>query len=400
MKDMQTALPRAALNRTMTVLLAGGRGSRLHELTSRTCKPALPLFPTAKGPLRMVDFTMANVVRSGLPRLIAATQYRPESLETHLQRRWRPLFPGADLQLRNGTRLRGLEGYGGTADAVAANRPLIDQSGADELLVLSGDHIYQMDYSALIAAHRASGAAVTLAVQRVPVRDASAFGVVRRGPGDRIIGFQEKPSLPEEDPAHPGEALVSMGVYVFDWAWLRARLPDAPSTLDFGQDILPAAVAEGLAGAYALPALPGQAAPYWRDVGTLDSLRLALLEFAAGSPCAVPVLPGAPFRLTGLPHPGQNAPDDGGDGLTDTVILPGARVMPGAKLAKAIIAPGTLVPADLRAGFDPAEDARWFRVTAEGTVLITNAMLAQRSGGALEHLRGRLIQAFDMRLIA
>ena len=394
MPDLSRALPRAALTRTMTVLLAGGHGSRLHELTARTCKPALPLLTTRKGALRMVDFTMSNAVRSGLPQMIVATQYRPEALEMHLTRHWAPLFPDAGLVIRNGTSVRGVDGYGGTADAVAANRDLIDAADADELLVLSGDHIYQMDYSALIAAHRASSASVTLAVYRVPVEEARAFGVVQTDTGGRITSFSEKPDQPQEDPHQPGQALVSMGIYVFNWAWLREQLPRDRSSMDFGHHILPAAVAAGVAVACPLPALPGQPAPYWRDVGTLDSLRMALLELGANAPCALPVLPGAPFRLTGMAEAFPNATEN--PAAIDSVLLPGARLAPGARLKNAILAPGTLVPAGVSIGFDQEEDRRWFRRTADGTVLVTNAMLARREGTALSQLRGPLLRAFHL----
>ena len=216
----------------------------------------------------MVDFTLANAVRSGLLRLIVTTQYRPETLEAHLERRWVPLFPKAELLISDGAAVCGAGGYGGTADAVAANRTLIEAAASDALLVLSGDHIYQIDYSALIAAHRALGAMVTLAVHRVPVDQASAFGVVHRAPEGKITEFEEKPARPVADPGLPGQALVSMGVYVFDRAWLRCQLPKGRSQLDFGHDILPAAVAAGLAAADMLPALQGQSDPYWRDVRT------------------------------------------------------------------------------------------------------------------------------------
>jgi glucose-1-phosphate adenylyltransferase len=400
MMDMSPALPRSALSRTMTVLLAGGQGSRLHELTARICKPALPLFSTYKGPLRMVDFTMANAVRSGLPRLIAATQYRPETLEAHLMRRWAPLFPGAELVIRNGGMVRGVGGYGGTADAVAANRAVIETAAPHELLVLSGDHIYQMDYSALIAAHRASDAAVTLAVHRVPLNEASAFGVVQTSADGKITAFAEKPAQPVADPGDPERALVSMGVYVFDWAWLRGQLPAGRSRVDFGQDILPAAVAAGLAASYLLPAQPGQPASYWRDVGTLDSLRRTLLEFNADEPCTLPILPGAPFYLAGMVDTAVRSSIKEQVNVTDSVILPGAFVMAGARLARVIVAPGTTVPPNLEVGADAVEDARWFRRTDEGTVLITNAMLARRAGRALGHLRGPLLRAFDLPSLA
>ncbi len=398
MLEVTPALPRSALGQTMTVLLAGGHGTRLHELTARICKPALPLIATPKGPVRMVDFTMANVVRSGLPRMIVATQYRPETLEAHLDRLWAPLFADRNLEIRNGALIRGRGGYGGTADAVAANRALIDAAAPAELLVLSADHIYQMDYSAMIAAHRASGAAVTVGVHHVPVQQATGFGVLEAGPDGSVIRFTEKPAHPAEDPALPGQAMASMGIYVFDWAWLRATLPVDASTCDFGHDILPAAVTAGVVSAFALPALPGQSAPYWRDVGTLDSLRTTLLEFAAYAPCRLPVLPGAPFLASGM-H-GHVTRPAGLANPTGSVALPGAHVDAGARLQRAIIAPGTYVPPNLVVGEDPQEDARWFRRTKDGTVLITNAMLAQRAGRVLPNLSGPLLRAYDLPMAA
>jgi glucose-1-phosphate adenylyltransferase len=398
MLDVTPALPRSALGKTMTVLLAGGHGTRLYELTARICKPALPLIATPKGPVRMVDFTVANVVRSGLPRMLVATQYRPETLEAHLDRLWAPLFPGRQLLIRNGDTVRGQVGYGGTADAVAANRTLIDEAAPDELLVLSGDHIYQMDYSAMIAAHRASGAAVTVGVHHVPLQDAPAFGVLQAEPCGTVTDFAEKPALPVEDPLKPGQAMVSMGIYVFDWAWLRVQLPLDASSHDFGHDILPAAVSAGVVSAFALPALPGQSAPFWRDVGTLDSLRTTLLEFASHTPCKLPVLPGAPFLLSGM-H-GHFARPDGIANPEGSIALPGAHIDAGARLRRAIVAPGTFVPSNLVVGEDPQEDARWFRRTKGGTVLITNAMLAQRAGRVLPNLCGPLLRAYDLPMAA
>jgi glucose-1-phosphate adenylyltransferase len=352
-------LPRAALSRTLTLMLATGHGSRLHELTSRICKPALPVFATPKGPLRLVDFVMANVVHSGMPRLIVATYEYPRTLEVHLARRWSPLFANAGLVLRNGDTPGGADGHRSSVDAVAANLDLIAEANPSELLVLPADHICQMDYSALIAAHRASGAMVTSAVCMGPT------------------------------------ATVETGAHVFDWAWLRDQLPVAPWGLEFKSDILPAAHAADEAATYALPALPGQATPYWREVETLDSLRLSLLEFGGSPPCHVPVLPGAPFNLSGM---ALVAPPSSGcvTGVTNSVALPGAWIMPGARLDRVIVAPGTVVPADLTVGVDDDADARWFRRTPAGTTLITNAMLSRRAGQALVNLREPLLRAFEL----
>lgn len=389
-----TCLPRAALSRTVTVLLASGRGGLLHELTHRMPKAALPLFATQKGPLRLVDFTMANIVRSGLSRLVAATQYRPETLEVHLGRRWAPLFPGAGLTVRNGTMTHGGAGYGGTVDAVAANRVLIDEAAPREVLVVAGDQIGQMDYSALIATHRAGQGAVTLAVYRAPQALAAGGSVISRDAGGLITAIAGHPATAGAGPQPGGTVLLSTGAMVFDWAWLRSRLPNHPCLLDFGRDLLPEAVAAGGAQSHDLPAMPGQAAPYWRGIETLDNLRSALLDFAATAPCHVPVLPGAPFRLSGIPEGDLRLAAPFGPRLTQSVVLPGARVAPGARLSKVIVAPGTMVPADLQVGRDAEEDAHWFRRTDYGTVLITNAMLARRSGRVFRQLRDPLLSAF------
>jgi glucose-1-phosphate adenylyltransferase len=400
MTSMSPTLPRVALTRTVALLLAGSRGGELHELTDRTCTPAIPLFATRKGPLRLVDFAMASIVRSGLPRLIVATDYQPDTLEAHLEHRWAPLFPGGGLVVRNGNKVRFGGGYAGSADAAAASRSIIDDMDPTELVVLSGDHIYQMDYSAMIAAHRASGAVATVAVHRMSLAEAPTFGLVGCASDGRIIDLSDRPARPANEPDRMRTALVSIGVYVFDWRWLAARLPTERSALDFQQDIIPGAVAEGGVAAYCRPASPGQSAPYWRNVSTLDSLRRVLLDFAGSHPCTVPVLPGPLFRL-GLTAETSTCPILRPDpALVDSIALPGTHVLPGARLRCAIVAPGTLVPADLVVGVDPEEDAHWFRRTDEGTVLITNAMLARRSGQVYPMLRGPLRRAFDLPLLA
>ncbi|MGP3695787.1 sugar phosphate nucleotidyltransferase [Rhodobacter sp. NSM] len=382
------------LSDTFTVLLAGGRGSRLHELTASQCKPALPF----AGSRRIVDFTIANVVRSGLTRMIVATQYRPTSLARHLESFWAPRFPAGGLMLREGPSVTGTpEGYGGTAAAVTANLAELRSAGARELVVLAADHVYEMDYAALVAAHRASGASATVAVDTVPRDRARAFGVVRTDEGGRIESFLEKPDHVPPDPALPGRAMVSMGIYVFDFDWLASVLRMVPgATQDFGNDILPLAVALGEAQAYRVP---GDGF-YWRDVGTLDAYRRAQLDFTRGEPpCTLPPQVAASehemkaasgelvqfaFRMqTGgislhAPRLGAGTPGRWCM-LDESVLLPGARVAPGVRLTRAIVAPGTSVPSGLVIGEDPDEDARWFRRSEEGTVLVTTQMLARRA---------------------
>lgn len=343
---------RPADHRTATILLAGGKGTRLHDLTAGESKPAVPF----AGRNRIVDFAMANVVRSGLGRLLVATQFAPQTLHRHLPARWGAQLPAGGLRLRDG---RGC--YRGTADAVRQNWDQIRDWRADQVLVLAADHVYDMDYATLIDAHRASGAAVTVAVDVVPLDLAHSFGVMQTDQAGRILAFQEKPSRPAAIPGEPDRAMVSMGIYVFETAWLHAALFDRhEESLDFGQEVIPAAVADGLARAYRLPAGPsGQS--YWRDVGTLEALRLAHLDFLAARPAR-------------LPRPSPATDWYLGRG---SVAMPGAVVPASARLSNAIVAPAARIPPGLVVGEDPAEDARWFR-SEGGTVLVTQAMLDRR----------------------
>lgn len=342
---------------TFCVLLAGGQGTRLHELTSRECKPAVPF---AGG--KLVDFTVANAMRSGLSQLLVATQYLPDGLTRHLKTEWQHQFPNG-IEVRDGNRLRP-GGYRGTADAVRANLAEIAASGAEHILVLSADHVYQMDYRAMIESHRASGAKVTVAVDEAPLAEASSFGVLSAGTDGWIVDFAEKPARPQPAPGNPTHALVSMGVYVLDRRWLADMLAFEDGMDDFGQDILPEAVRQGLAQVYR-PASSIEGGFYWRDVGTLDSYRLSQLDFIdpATAPIALPTATVKPSRQMLMAAE------------RESVLLPGARLGYRANVKRAIVAPGAFVPDGLAIGQDPEEDQRWFRVTRSGTVLITPAML-------------------------
>lgn len=359
------------------VLLAGGRGSRLHELTRAEAKPALFF----AGERRIVDFAMAGAVRAGLDRMLVATQFSPQTLNRHLPARWGRRFPGG-LSLRDGNAVTGQSaGYAGTASAVAANAAEIGAAAPRDVLVLAGDHVCAADYRAMIRAHRQSGAKVTVAVGAVDLNQARAFGVFSTDAGGQIRRFTEKPPAPDAMPGDASRALVSLGFYVFDWDWLRDRVladaADADSAHDFGHTILPMAVAEGVAQVWR-PQDAGGAAFYWRDVGTLDAYRLAQLDFLVHPPCDLPdtgtgvenAMLGRARRRGGWVAPGAV--------IAASVVLPGATVAEGARLNATIVGPGAQVPRGLVAGEDPAEDARWFRVTAGGTVLITKRMLAHR----------------------
>lgn len=357
--------------RTVAVLLAGGKGTRLHELTRSECKPAIHF----AGTRRIVDFAMANAVRSGLTRMVVATQYAPATLTRHLWEHWAMAFDcGEGLMVRHGPSLAGFEGYRGTADAVTRNIALIDSLDPTDILVLAADHIYGMDYTPMLDAHRASGAAVTVAAHIVPRAGASEFGIFLTDATGRATTFLEKPADPPGLPDDPARALASMGIYAFRWDWLRATLlrdaRDATSSHDFGHDILPAVVAAGeaLVWPFTLPQGPA----YWRDVGTLDAFRVTQLDFQQPStPCALPE--------TVMPGPGPQARPTRNDGLlSDSVLMPGASVGRGARLHRTIVAPDTHIPGGMVIGEDRDEDARWFRRTPDGTVLVTAEMLARR----------------------
>lgn len=372
------------LSNTVAIVLAGGQGTRLCELTARDCKPALPFARFH----RIVDFTMASLARSGLERVIVGTQYRPETLTAHLNNVWAPVWGDGSLMLCDGAKA-GPGGYRGTADVLRANADKLDAMGAREVLVVAADHVYAMDYREFVAAHRASGAPMTLAAMPVPRDEAGRFGVVTEGPGHRIAGFAEKPTQPAAIFGDASNSLASLGIYVLDWPWLRGLLEDE-SVLDFGEDVIPLAVQRGEAAVWRWEG-------YWRDVGTLDGLRESWLDFQTSPPpCKRPFVSGMRVKLPAdlsqrdpfqaslnvgrlrlmSPLVGTKDPSRW-TALDQSVLMPGARVAPGVRLSSVIVAPGAVIPHGMQIGDDPEEDARWFRVSG-GTTLVTSAMLARR----------------------
>lgn len=372
---------------TVAIVLAGGQGTRLCELTARDCKPALPFARFH----RIVDFTMASLARSGIGRVMVATQYRPDTLAAHLRETWGPVWPDAGLMMRDGAQsARG--SYRGTADVLRANAAELDAIGAREVLVVAADHVYSMDYRGFVEAHRELGAPLTVAAMPVLREEAGRYGIVTEGPGHRIAGFAEKPAQPAAIFGDPKHSLASLGIYVIDWPWLRELLQD-PNILDFGEDVIPLAVHGGEAAVWRWDG-------YWRDVGTLDGLRQSWLDFEDGPPpCRRPLVPGMKVRMQAATLPkdafnasvnlgglrlmspliGQRDPDRWTT-LDRSILMPGARVSPGVRLTNVIVAPNTVIPHGLHIGEDPEEDGRWFRVSGD-TTLVNSAMLARR--GAL-----------------
>ncbi len=269
-------------NQTLTFLLAGGVGSRLHPLTSSRSKPSVPF----GGKYRIIDFTLANCLHSGLRRILVLTQYKSHSLNKHLRDGWSIFNPelGEYITPVPAQMNSGEHWYQGTADAIFQNLNLLDRSNAEYTLILSGDHIYRMDYAAMLSSHQEQGADVTIACMEVPVEEAKAFGVVVTNGELKIIDFEEKPGQPTPLPENPEKALVSMGLYVFSTELLsRALVEDQQndaSTHDFGKDILPRLVQHHKVQAYKFGGARGRVTPdrYWRDVGTLDAYYQANMD--------------------------------------------------------------------------------------------------------------------------
>lgn len=387
----------------LAFVLAGGRGSRLHELTGKDCKPAIPF----AGSSRIVDFVMANVLNSGISQAFVATQYQPARLVSHLRNRWEPRFAareGGLVCLGSGVESEE-EGYRGTADAIFQNIARVDQLKPRHVIVLAADHVYQMDYGPMIAHHVEAGADITIAADIVPAREARAFGVIAADRNDRITGFQEKPLHPAGLPEDPNRALVSMGVYVFEWSRLRRVLiQDASNPLsshDFGKDIVPRMAERGHAHVYRFRAPKPEGRAYWRDVGTLDALHAAHMDLAsgdhgldleswplhaawmgsrcevggAGRPCLIypgSEAVGAYLDATSLSPLVNVAP---GARLRKCVVMGGANLGGNVRLRNAIVAPGTRIDGPLVAGFDPDEDERWFRRSSGGILLIDQQMV-------------------------
>ncbi len=274
------------LDDTLALVLAGGQGERLFPLTRDRSKPAVPF----GGMYRIIDFTLSNCLNSGLRKIYVLTQYKSGSLERHIQLGWSQLF-SAELgeyiytvppQLRIGQRW-----YEGTADAVYHNTHLIEQERPERVLVLSGDHIYTMDYQKMIQAHERSGALVTIGAVEVPLERASSFGVLEIDDEWRIRSFAEKPAQPTPLPDAPGRALVNMGVYCFEREVLLQSLSDdaaAASHHDFGHDVLPALVETGLLYAYQFVDETRKREPYWRDIGTVASYYEASMDLVGVDP--------------------------------------------------------------------------------------------------------------------
>ena len=410
----------SALASTYAMVLAGGRGSRLNQLTEWRAKPAVPF----GGKHRIIDFALSNCVNSGIRRIGVATQYKAHSLIQHLQRGWSFLDVDLGEFLEVLPAQQRVDGawYMGTANAVLQNLDIIHAHAPRHILVLAGDHIYKMNYATMLAEHLARNADVSIAALRVPIGSASAFGIITTAGDERITGFVEKPREPAPCLDDPSVAFASMGIYCFDTAFLfdllRSDARSAGSSHDFGHDVIPAALAQNarvFAHRFETSCIrePG-AAPYWRDVGTLDAYWAANLDLARVQPeldmydesWPVRTLqqqrPPAKFILGSPDGAGQTSNAlvssgciisgaavrnsllfsdvwaEQGSIIEDSVVLPRVRIGRNVRLRRAVVDKYCILPDGFEAGVDPAADQRRFIVSEGGVVLITPEMLGQR----------------------
>jgi glucose-1-phosphate adenylyltransferase len=395
---------------TLTIILAGGTGTRLLPLTADRAKPAVPF----AGKYRVIDFTLSNCLHSGLRRVLVLTQYKSHSLQKHLRDGWSIFNPecGEYVAVVPPQMRTGGHWYSGTADAIYQNQFLLERCGAARALILAGDHIYRMDYAALIKTHRKTEADLTIACMKVPLDQAQAFGVVAVDDTGHIVDFQEKPQQPRALPDEPDAALVSMGIYVFSMDCLLAELridhARTHSSHDFGKDVIPRLVGSGRVFAYQFGGERGRVTPdrYWRDVGTLDSYYEANMDllspqppldlyqrdwairtYHSQSPPArmVPsasgkdgvlansivgsgtVIAGAAVRRSILASRVQVHEDAI---VEDALLFDSVSVGAGAKLRRCIIDKEVQIPPGEAIGFDLDKDRQRFTVSEKGVVVV------------------------------
>jgi len=402
----------------MAYVLAGGRGSRLMELTDNRAKPAVYF----GGKTRIIDFALSNAINSGIRRIGVATQYKAHSLIRHMQRGWNFLRPERNESfdiLPASQRISEFQWYEGTADAVFQNIDIIEDYAPKYVVILAGDHIYKMDYEIMLQQHVAEGADVTVGCLEVPRMQATGFGVMDVDDKGRITSFLEKPKDPPAMPGKPDIALASMGIYVFTTEFLfdqlRRDADDPNSKRDFGGDIIPYIVKNGKAVAHLFSSSCIRAAEeieeYWRDVGTLDAYWEANIDLTD----VVPKLnmydrdwPIWSYSEITAPAKFVHDLDDrrgmaisslvSGDcivsgstvhrsllftgvktgsfsSMFESVILPYCNIGRNAQLKRVIVDRGVRIPEGLVVGEDPELDARRFRRTDSGICLITKSMI-------------------------
>ncbi|WP_294640832.1 glucose-1-phosphate adenylyltransferase [uncultured Aureimonas sp.] len=409
---------------TMAYVLAGGRGSRLMELTDDRAKPAVYF----GGKSRIIDFALSNAINSGIRRIGVATQYKAHSLIRHLNRGWNFLRPGRNESfdvLPASQRVSEDQWYAGTADAVYQNIDIIEAYAPEYIVILAGDHVYKMDYEIMLQQHVDTGADVTIGCLEVPRMEAVAFGVMHVDEKNQITAFVEKPADPPSIPGRPDTALASMGIYVFNTKFLAEQLrrdaADPNSSRDFGHDIVPYVVKHGTAYAHTFSSSvvrsEAEYGSYWRDVGTVDAYWQANIDLTDVVPqldiydrdwpiwTYADVTPPAKFvhdedgrrgmaisslvsgdciisggslhrslLFTGVRQNSYSV-------LNEAVVLPHCHIGRGARVTRAILDRGVHIPDGLVIGEDPELDASRFRRSAGGVCLVTQSMIDRLSQG-------------------
>ncbi len=406
---------------TLALILAGGRGSRLAQLTEWRAKPAVPF----GGKFRIIDFPLSNCINSGIRRIGVITQYKAHSLIRHIQQGWgflRGEF-GEYVELLPAQQRVDANWYAGTADAVYQNLDIIRLHDPEYVLILAGDHIYKMDYGTMIAYHVEHGADMTVGCMEVPLDDARAFGVMSVDAAGQVVKFTEKPLNPEPIPGRAEMALASMGIYIFNTKFLYEQLiKDADksnSSHDFGKDIIPALIDKYRVLAYPFRDVQNNVQAYWRDVGTVDAFWQANMELIGVTPDLNlydeewPIwtyqeqLPPAKFVFDDEERRGMAVDSMVSGGciisgavvrhsllfsnvhvhsystVKDCVVLPSVEIGENCHLTKVVIDKGCRIPTGTVIGADLNEDAKRYYVTPNGVVLVTPEML----GLEIHHVR-------------
>lgn len=409
------------MQNVLTLILAGGKGTRLEPLTKDRAKPAVPF----GGLYRIIDFTLSNCINSNLRKILVLTQYKGQSLDRHLIQGWSFLSRQLDEYVVSLPPQQRIDEnwYRGTADAIYQNIYTIEKSNPKYILVLSGDHIYKMDYSDMIRHHINNNAEMTIGCIQVPTREATQFGVMEVDNADNIIRFIEKPSSPPEIPGNPGFSLASMGIYVFDAAKLFELLFEdaaaSDSEHDFGKNIIPRIVSKLKVQAFRFQDKNNKATPYWRDVGTLDAYYQANMDLIAVDPFLNLYDSNWPIRTfqTQYPPPkfvfndpgnrGQSRRGEAHDSMvcqgciisggnvTRSILSPGVRVNSyatvedsilfedvdvgrHARIRNAIIDKYVKIPPGMTIGYDLEEDRRrGFTVSENGIVVLSKAVSSE-----------------------
>lgn len=423
---MQIDQPQRLVSRitrdTLALVLAGGRGSRLKQLTDWRAKPAVPF----GGKFRIVDFPLSNCVNSGIRRVGVLTQYKAHSLIKHIQLAWgNPRVQVGEFVelLPAQQRIDENSWYLGTADAIYQNLDILRSHKAKYVLILAGDHIYKMDYGPMLAYHAENNADLTIGCIQVPLEEARAFGVMGIDRDGRIQRFVEKPQNPDPMPGDPDTALASMGIYVFNTEFLFEQLikdADEPrSERDFGKNIIPSVIGKYRVFAYPFRDLQTGKQAYWRDVGTVDAYWAANLELIGVTPelnlydndwpiwTYQEQLPPAKFVFDDEGRRGMAVDSMVSGGciisgavvrhsllfsnvvvnerayVEDSVILPNVTISEDAEVHKAVIDKGCVIPPGMKIGVDLALDRERFEVSPGGVVLVTPEMLGQK----IHHVR-------------